>query len=151
MIRLARPISSVGKSRTEPNTATMTTISTVETSPIAKPVSVAAISLDVISRIRLGTTSRLGVIVPWRNSVVAARMPISSENVWMSEPMKNSSGLDRVLVEVGERADEDRRHQHERGAGDQEREERPGRAELEELGGDQVGHDGPPVAPVSSK
>ena len=126
-----------------------TTISAVDDEPEReRRSSSAATSLASISRIRLGTTSSVGVIVPWRNSVVTARMPISSANARTSGPMTNSrisfgtsspSKFTNAQIRIDRRAA--------RCASDDadEREERPRGAQLEQLGGDHVGHDGPPV------
>ena len=43
--------------------------------PRIRPASTCATSLAITSRTRSGATISVGVIVPWRNSVVTARMP----------------------------------------------------------------------------
>ena len=55
------------------------------------PASTLAISLATTSRVRLGTVSRLGVIVPWRNSVLTARMPSTSAKTCASVAMPSRS------------------------------------------------------------
>ncbi len=56
-----------------------------------KPAPSAATSLANTSRVRSGTASRLGVIVPCRNSVATTRIPSTSAKIWAMLAMSKKS------------------------------------------------------------
>ena len=113
--------------------------------PKRTPISRLASTFAAITRLRCGVTTKVGRIVPCRNSLVIAITPISAANSAAEVPAESSaywfsrSTSSRLL---GDEAGEQHRQQDQPDHAGEQAEVGAGRAHLAQLGEQLVGHDG---------
>ena len=119
-------------------------VAPTQTTANATPASAAAASFAARTTRRRGSTSSVGRIVPYRNSLVTASRPASvAKNTPTVTPELNrsrcaSSGASSATI-ARERLDRDAEQAHGAG-GEQQQRQRPRGAQLEQLGGELIAH-----------